>query len=309
MAGRITGAVAAATSASYYVMTYTTTGSSRNDIEMDQIQEMLLSGHLWVIVLIPQPHFYVGWAVALEIFSSLTSPVVLFKQVQYMEWPTDSHFHPTLDLNYATGALFLYLDPSLRLFNTDKCWQGPYICALQPYQLGKATAFISSRNAVYSSCHYLNHYIELSNLSRKLASLTSLPLSQTVEIHHYTKESMRMFKQFDSSAHTQPLSYLPSVCPYSTVSTGHHSKIFVSTYSKTLIHGGRVLAMILATKSFLGTSKFHYFTQQYPPNTLPSCLLLPHVAAWAASHREPFSIYDGALAIPVEPSFTLQKIR
>jgi hypothetical protein len=192
------------TSASYYVMTYTTTGSSRNDIEMDQIQEMLLSGHLWVIVLIPQPFFYVGWALALGIIPALTFPMVLLKQVQYMEWPADSHFHPTLDLNYATGALFLYLDPSLRLFNTDKCWQGPYICALQPYQLKKASSSTPPRDAASSSCHYLKNYIELSNLSCKLESLTSLPLSQTVEIHHYTKDSMRMFEQFVSSAHTQP---------------------------------------------------------------------------------------------------------
>jgi hypothetical protein len=62
--------------------------------------------------------------------------------------------------------------------------------------------------------------------------------------------------------------------------------------------------MILVTESFLGTSTFHQFTQQYPP-TLPSCLLLPHAAAWAARHSDPSSIYDGALAMLVKPSSTL----
>ncbi len=42
----------------------------------------------------------------------------------------------------------------------------------------------------------------------------------------------------------EPLTFLPSVCPYSMVSTCHHSKNFVSTYSKTVRHGGRVLALI-----------------------------------------------------------------
>jgi hypothetical protein len=107
-------------------------------------------------------------------------------------------------------------------------------------------------------------------------SLTPFP----TEVHHYTTASTRRFEQFHSSAHNQPLTFLPSVCPYSMVTTGHHSKTFVSTYSKTLRHGGRSLTMILVTKSFLGTSAFHHFTQQHPP-TLPSCLLLPHVAAWA----------------------------
>ncbi len=111
-------------------------------------------------------------------------------------------------------------------------------------------------DAVYSSCHYLNHYIELSNLSCKMAPLTSFPLSQTVEVYHYTTESMKTFKEFDSGAYNQPLTYLPSVCPYSIVSTGHHWKMFVNTYSKTLSHGGRALATILATVSFLGTSNF-----------------------------------------------------
>jgi hypothetical protein len=63
----------------------------------------------------------------------------------------------------------------------------------------------------------------------------------------------------------------------------------------------------IVTKSFLGTSAFHHFIQQHPP-TLPSCLLLPHVAACAARHSDPSSIYDGALAMLVKPSFTLWKI-
>jgi hypothetical protein len=54
-------------------------------------------------------------------------------------------------------------------------------------------------------------------------------------------------------------------------------------------------------------SKFHYFTHQYLP-ILQYCLLLLHVAAGTARHHTPSSIYDGALAVLVQPSFTLWKV-
>jgi hypothetical protein len=314
---RTTEVAAVVTSMPYHVTTSTTTGSSRNFItrfrEMDQIKKRLLSGYLPVIVLILQTFVYVGQALALGIVPASASPVVVFRQVLHMYWQgkgelsTGSDFHATLDHQYATGILFLSLGPSPRLFNTTKCWQGPYICPLQPYQLRKVSSAISSRNTVYSSHNYLNHYIELLNLSCKKASLTSSPLSQTVEVHHYTTASMRRFNQFNSIAHNQPLTFLLSVCPYNTVGTSHHSKIFVSTCSKTLRHEGKVLAMTPATESLRGTSTFHYFTQQYPPS-LQSCLLLPYVAARADRHSNTSFIYDGALAMLVQPRFTLWKI-
>ena len=278
--------------------------------EMDQIKEMPLSGHRLEIVLILQTYFYFGRALTLGIIPASASPTVLFGQVLQVDCQEkgdiatgDSHFYATLDHQYSTDMLVLSLAPSPGLFNTKNIWQGPNICPLQPSQLKQKSPSISSRYIVYSSRHYANHSTELLNLSHKMSSLPSFP----VEVHHYTTVSTRRFEQFYSSSHNQPPTFLPSVCPYSTVSTGHHSKNFVSTYSKTLKHGSRSLTMILDTESFLSNSIFHYFTQQHPP-TLPSSLLLPHVAFWAARHSDPSSIYDGALAMLVKPSFTLWKI-
>ncbi len=201
--GANTGATAVATSTSYQVPTSTSTGSSKNVItrfgEMDQIKETLLSGYIPVIVLILQTYFYFVRALSLGIIPASASPMVLFKQVLQVDWQEKG--------DIATGDFDFHATLDHQ-YSTDIL-----VLSLDPPPgLFNTTKIWQGPNS-----------------SRKMSSLTSFPM----EVHHYTIACTRRIKRSDSSSHNQPLTFLPSVCPYSTVSTGHHSKKFVSTYSKT----------------------------------------------------------------------------
>ncbi len=71
----------------------------------------------------------------------------------------------------------------------------------------------------------------------------------------------------------------------------HHDIVAVSTTTTTTYH--HIYSIHVAT-IIHGNTYLHHFV-----------LLLPHVAAWAARYSAPSSIYDGALTILVQPSFTL----
>jgi hypothetical protein len=169
------------------------------------------------IYFIPQTYFSVCRALALEIIRASASPMVLFGQELHMAWQGNGEL-----------ATYSHLHAMLA----------------HQYATNKTLLNLDSPPKVFNT----------TKLSHKIASPTSLPLYHKLLKPVITSQQARGSLNTLILVHDKPITFILSVCPYSTVSIRQHSRLFASTYNKTLRHGGRLLTMILATESFLGSS-------------------------------------------------------